>query len=94
MVRPGPGTTRPAARSKPRNSFSIPKWAQLGDGAGQLDTGRPAAHHHEGEEPLPLLRVLGRLGPLEGEQQAAADFGRVLDALQPRSMGSHSSRPK
>jgi hypothetical protein len=50
--------------------------------AGQLDAGRAGADHDEGEQAAPLGLVGGDLGALEGEQQAAADLGRVLDRLE------------
>ena len=55
---------------------------ELGDRAGHLDAGRAAADHDEGQEPLPLGLVALGLGALEGDQDAAAKLGRVLDLLQ------------
>jgi hypothetical protein len=52
-------------------------------GAGQLDAGGPGADDDEGQQAAALLRVSGDLGALEGQQQAPADVGRVLDGLQP-----------
>ena len=59
----------------------------LGDGPGHLDACRAAAHHHEGEKPPLLVRVIGRFRTLEGQQDLAADPGRVLDLLQSRRRG-------
>ena len=60
---------------------------QLGDRAGHLDAGRAAADDHEIQKPRPLGRIGFGLGLFEGEQDAAADVGRVVDGLQPRSAG-------
>ena len=59
---------------------------QLGDRAGHLDAGRAAADDHEIQQPRALGRVGLGLGLLEGEQDAAADVGRVVDGLQPRAL--------
>ncbi len=57
--------------------------ADLRHGTGHLDSGGPAAHDHEGEIRVPPHRVGLALGQLEGEQHAAADLERVLQALEP-----------
>ena len=56
----------------------------LGERAGQLDAGRPAADDHERQPGAAPGRVRLALGRLEGEEHAAADLQRVLDALQAR----------
>ena len=56
---------------------------ELRDGAGHLDAGRPAADDDEIQQPRALVRILLGLGLLEGEQDAAANVGRVIDGLQP-----------
>ena len=55
---------------------------QLGDRARHLDAGRAAADDDEVQQPRALGRVGLGLGLLEGEQDAAADVGRVVDGLQ------------
>ena len=65
---------------------------KLGDGAGHLDAGRAAADHHEGQQPSPLLGVGLGLGALEGEQDAAAQIGGVVDRLQTRRERAPSRR--
>ena len=54
---------------------------------GELDAGRPGADDDEGQPGLALGRIGLALGGLEGEQDAAADLGRVLDGLQARREG-------
>ena len=56
---------------------------QLRDGAGHLDAGRAAADDDEIQQPRALVRIRLGLGLLEGEQDAAANVGRVVDGLQP-----------
>ena len=56
----------------------------LGDGAGHLDAGRAGADDHEREQPPPLGLVVGQFRLLECQQDAAADAGGVLDALEAR----------
>ena len=56
----------------------------LGQRAGQLHAGRPAADHHELEPAPPRIGILLALGGLEGGQHAAADRQRVLERLQAR----------
>jgi hypothetical protein len=56
----------------------------LGDRARHLHPGRSAADQHEGEEPPALGLVRGGLRLLEGEEQAAADRGRVVERLEAR----------
>ena len=58
---------------------------EFGHGAGQLDAGRAAADDDEGEQAAALLGIGRDLGALEGEQQPAADVGRVLDGLEARA---------
>ena len=55
---------------------------QFGDGAGELDAGRPGADDREGQQRRPAVRVGLEFGALEGEQDPAADHGRVLEGLQ------------
>src|SRR6516162_11123073 len=57
---------------------------EFSDGASQLDTGRAAADDHKGQQFALYLRRVGILRLLEGEQQAAADAGRILDLFQTR----------
>jgi hypothetical protein len=54
---------------------------QLGDSARHLDAGWTAAYHDECEEATPCLRIIGRLGVLEGRQDTPADAGRIIDLL-------------
>ncbi len=54
--------------------------------ARQLDPGRSAANHHEGQQAVALDFVLGTLGVLERAQHPPADLERVLQALQPRGV--------
>jgi len=56
----------------------------LGDRACHLDAGRARPDDHEGELARTLGHVLGELRALKGQKNAAADAGRVLDALQAR----------
>jgi hypothetical protein len=49
--------------------------------ASHLKAGRPAAHDEVEEAPLALVRL--RLGLLEGEQDLAAQEGRVVHLLEP-----------
>ena len=60
---------------------------ELRDRAAQLDPGRAAADHGEGEQLPPLLRVVDLLGALEGEEDAPPDLERVLDGLEPGRPG-------
>ena len=55
---------------------------QFGDGAGQLDTGRPAADDDERHVLFLEIRIVGVLGALESDQQPAADRRRILDLLE------------
>ena len=57
----------------------------LGDGPGELDTGRPAPDDGEREEPLPALRGRLAVGLLEGEEDPPADLERVFEILEARS---------
>ena len=57
---------------------------QLRDGPGQLDPRRPAPDDHEGQEPPLRARIGPALGPLEGQEDAPADAGRVVQLFQPR----------
>ena len=59
----------------------------LGDGAGELDAGRAAAHDREGQQSASALEIGLPVGLLEGEKNAAADLERVLEALQPGRVG-------
>src|SRR5262249_60434440 len=60
---------------------------QLGDGARHLDARWTAAYHDECEKATPCLRIIGRLGILEGRQDTPADAGCIIDLLQ---AGSHA----
>src|SRR5699024_3263720 len=51
---------------------------------GHLDAGGAGTDDDEGEQPLPLLRVGGRLGELEGAEDAPAQLERVVDVLHAR----------
>ena len=56
----------------------------LAERARELDAGRPAADHDE-RHPFAASRRVGlALGGLEGDQDPAADLGRVLDRLEAR----------
>ena len=55
---------------------------QLGDGAGELDAGRPAADDDEGQQLAAQDRILADLRLLEGGEDAGADLGGVADRLQ------------
>ena len=55
---------------------------QLRDGAGHLDAGRAAADDDEIQQPRALGGIGLGLGLLEGEQDAAAHVGRVVDGLE------------
>ena len=55
---------------------------KLGQRAGQLDPGRPAADDHERQEPASLGLVVTVLGAFEGHQDAAPHRRRVLDRLE------------
>src|SRR6185437_752803 len=57
---------------------------ELGDGSGELDSGRAAADHDEGQQRGAARRIATGFGLLESEQQPAADEQRILDALQSR----------
>ena len=54
----------------------------LGERAGHLDARRPAANHHERQQPLAANRIGLALGVLERQQHATADVERVLDRLE------------
>jgi len=60
---------------------------EFGDGTGQFHAGRPTTHDDEAHEGGPLGGIDRILGPLEGDQQAMADVGRVLEPLQARRVG-------
>ena len=57
---------------------------QLGQRAGQLRPGRPAADHDQRHPLAATLRIGLALGGLEGQQRAPAHLGRVLEGLQAR----------
>jgi hypothetical protein len=52
--------------------------SQLRDGPGQFDPRRPAPDDHEGQEPPLRARIGSALGPLEGQEDAPTDAGRVV----------------
>jgi hypothetical protein len=54
------------------------------DDARELGPGGPPADDDEGEQRVPLGRVVRLLGLLEGEQEAATDLEGVVDALETR----------
>ena len=54
----------------------------LGQRARQLDAGRPAAHHDEGQQLVAPRRIRLAFRPLERQQHAAADRDGVLQRLQ------------
>ena len=66
----------------------------VGDRPGHLDAGCAAADDDEGEQPLPLGVVVRELGSLECQENAAANAGRVLDALEPRRDRSPTRRDR
>ena len=57
---------------------------QLGDSAGHLDPGRPAADDHEIQQTPLLGGIRFRLRALERQQNPAPQVGRVVDRLEPR----------
>ena len=57
---------------------------QLGDLAGHLHSRRPRTHDDKGKKFLATLRIAGTLGLLEGAQDAAAQFQRIVDGLHAR----------
>ena len=59
----------------------------LGQRAGELDPGRPAAHDHEGQPGGASVRIAFALRMLEGGEDPAPDPGGVFDRLQPRCEG-------
>jgi len=60
---------------------------QLGDGTGELHTGRTAAHHDESELALAQHIRGGVLRLLEGHQDLASQGRGIVDALQARGIG-------
>ena len=56
----------------------------IGDRPRHFDACCTAADDDESEEPLPLGVVVHKLGLLECQENAAANAGRVFDALEPR----------
>ena len=58
--------------------------ADFGKRAGDFDPGRAASHHHESQQRRPHGRIDLSLRSLEGEEDTAPDFERVLDALEAR----------
>ena len=57
---------------------------QLGERAGQLDPGRPAADDHKGQKPPPFRIILAVLGAFEGDEDAAPHRRCILDILEAR----------
>src|SRR5436190_2551686 len=55
---------------------------KLGKGSGQLKSGRPATHDHDGQEPLTLGGVRSSLRLLKGQQNSAADLKGVFKRFQ------------
>ena len=66
---------------------------EIGDRARQLDAGRPAADHDEGQEPPPLVadRAVA-LGRLEGQQHPPPHLERVVEILEARGVSAPSRR--
>ena len=58
--------------------------ADVGNRAGQLDAGRPAADDDEGQIGALCAGIALVLGALEGDQHAAPHLRRLLERLQPR----------
>ena len=56
----------------------------LGQRPRQLDAGRPAADHHERQQPALRGPIRLAFGLLEGEQDPAPYIERILQGLQPR----------
>ena len=54
---------------------------QLGQRAGVLHAGRPAAHDHEGEPLRPLGRIGGLRRPLQARQDVVAEPHRLVERL-------------
>jgi hypothetical protein len=52
---------------------------ELRNGAGQLDSGRPAADEDEVAKPSALVGILANLRFLEGKENAPTDRRRILD---------------
>ena len=93
--RRGPASTstmRALRGSMVRKSAGERALGELGDGAGHLDAGRAAADDDEGQQARALGGVGLGLGALEGEQDAAAQLGRVVDRLQARARRPPSRR--
>ncbi len=57
---------------------------ELGERAGELDAGGPAADHDDRHGGLALHRVGLGLGALEGQEDATPDRERVIEGLEPR----------
>jgi hypothetical protein len=60
---------------------------QFSDGAGHLHAGRAAADHHEVQKSTPFICIRLGFGTLEGEQDAAAQVGGIIDRLQAWRVG-------
>ena len=60
---------------------------QFGDGAGELDAGRPRSDDHEGEPLRAPLRIDLPFRLLEGREDAAPDARRILQRLHARRIG-------
>ena len=66
----------------------------LGERAGQLDSGRAGADDHE-SHPGPPPGIVGfALGDLEGHQDPLPDAQSVFQALEPGACSAQSSWPK
>src|SRR5437763_1449443 len=77
-----PPWCRNAARSPITNTSGWPGTVRSGS-----TRTRPAAHDHESEQRLAPRLVGLALRPLEGQENPAADFERVLETLQARRPG-------
>ena len=64
----------------------------LGERAGHLDAGRPAADHDEGQQRRPLRRIGLALRALERQQHAPPDLERILERLEARARRAATRR--
>src|ERR1700693_5856570 len=56
--------------------------ADFGEGSGEFDSGGACAYDHEVQRIVTFAGSGTPFGEFEGEQNAAADFERVLDGLE------------
>ena len=86
----GPALEEDHARVRRIDGAEVPGDGVAGDlreGAGQLHSGGPAAHDHEGEQGGALGAVLRALRRLEREEEPAPDLQRILQRLEPGRQG-------